>query len=297
MAMFKRDGLRLHYLIRGNGEPVVLLHGLGSCGGDWALQVPALEARFTTIVPDLPGSGHSPPSATGYCIREFARSVWMLLDHLEIPRPNLVGFSMGGAVALEMALQRPDCVPRLVLINSLASYRVDDWHKWFEARFPECMARLLGMRLMAKIAAARLFPEAWQHSLRQRAADVIAAVPMSAYLGMGHALQRWSATDRLQRLASRTLLIAAEHDYTPLAEKQALAARLRADIAVIRGSRHGTPFDSTQATNACLSAFLRDETLPAGERRRRDPPDHRHSLDLPGSIAEEHALARQALRS
>jgi pimeloyl-ACP methyl ester carboxylesterase len=297
MAMFERDGLRLHYLVRGSGEPVVLIHGLGSCGGDWAFQVAALEGRFKTIVPDLPGSGYSAPAADGYCIREFARSLWSLLDHLEMLRPNLVGFSMGGAVALEMALQRPECVPRLALINSLASYQVDDWHKWFESRVPALLIRLLGMRLAAKISAARLFPEPWQRSLRERAAQVIAAVPVSSYLGMGYALQRWSATDRLHRLASRTLLIAAEYDYTPLAEKLILARRMNAEIAVIRGSRHGTPFDSTQATNACLSAFLRDEPLPASERRRRDPEDHPYSLDLSGSIAEEHALAERALRS
>jgi pimeloyl-ACP methyl ester carboxylesterase len=297
MAMFERDGLKLHYLVRGSGEPVVLIHGLGSCGGDWALQVPALEGRFRTIVPDLPGSGHSAPTADGYCIRGFARALWSLLDHLEMLRPNLVGFSMGGAVALEMALQRPECVPRLALINSLASYRVDDWHKWFEARFPALLMRLLGMRLTAKISAARLFPEPWQRSLRERAARVIAAVPMSSYLGMGHALQRWSATDRLHRLTSRTLLIAAEYDYTPLTEKLALAQRLSAEIAVISDSRHGTPFDSTQATNACLSAFLRDEPLPASECRRRDPENHEYSLDLRGSLAEEHALAVRAVGS
>jgi pimeloyl-ACP methyl ester carboxylesterase len=297
MAMFECDGLKLHYLVRGAGEPVVLIHGLGSCGGDWAFQVAALEGRFKTVVPDLPGSGHSTTAADGYCIRGFARSLWGLLDHLELLRPNLVGFSMGGAVALEMALQRPDCVPRLALINSLASYHVDDWHKWFEARLPALLMRLLGMRLTAKISAGRLFPEPWQRALRERAERVIAAVPMSSYLGMGYALQRWSATDRLHRLASRTLLIAAEYDYTPLAEKLALAQRMSAEIAVIRDSRHGTPFDSTQATNACLSAFLRDEPLPAIERRRRDPPEHEHLLELSGSVAEEHALVERGIRS
>lgn len=49
---------------------------------------------------------------------------------------------MGGAVALEMALQRPAAVPRLVLINSLASYRIDDWRKWLEARLSGAAVRL-----------------------------------------------------------------------------------------------------------------------------------------------------------
>jgi len=294
MPMFNSDAGSLHYLIRGTGAPVVLIHGLGSCGGDWAFQVAALEGRCRTIVPDLPGSGHSTAPLRGFCIREFARVLWMLLDHLDVLRPNLVGFSLGGAVALEMALQRPDCVPRLALINSLASYHVDDWRKWFEARSSELLVRMLGMRLTAKIAAARLFPTPSQRALRERAVNVIGGVPVSSYLGMALALQRWSAKPRLHRLASRTLLVAAEHDYTPLAEKFALATRIGAKIAVIRGSRHGTPFDSIQATNACLAAFLNDEALPASELCRRDPPDRDRPLELQGSLAEEHALARAA---
>jgi pimeloyl-ACP methyl ester carboxylesterase len=290
MAVFGGGESALHYLSRGRGEPVLLIHGLGSCGRDWALQVPALEKRFQTIVPDLPGCGHSEPPRGPYSIPGFARSLWALLDHLDIAKPNIVGFSMGGAVGLEMALQRPGRVPRLALINSLASYVLDDRHKWFEARFPAALVKLCGMRWAARIAAARLFPEPWQGALRERARAVIASVPARTYLDMGLALQHWTAVDRLSRLTSRTLLIAAEHDYTPLAEKKALAARLGAPIIVVRGSRHGTPFDAIQATNASLLAHLTDQELPAYERRVRDTPAHAQSLTLAGSIAEEHAL-------
>ena len=135
MPVFGASESALHYLSRGRGEPVLLIHGLGSCGRDWALQVPALEKRFQTIVPDLPGCGHSKPWRDRYSIQGFAKSLWALLDHLEIAAPNIVGFSLGGAVGLEMALQRPTSVPRLALINSLASYVLDDRYKWFEARF------------------------------------------------------------------------------------------------------------------------------------------------------------------
>jgi hypothetical protein len=58
----------------------------------------------------------------------------------------------------------------------------------------------------------------------------------------------------------------------------------------VRGSRHGTPFDAIQATNASLLAHLTDQELPHPERRVRDTPDHARTLTLAGSIAEEHAL-------
>jgi len=290
MPVFGSSQSGLHYLSRGRGQAVLLIHGLGSCGRDWALQVPALEKRFQTIVPDLPGCGHSKALRGGHSIAGFARALWALLDHLEIATSNIVGFSLGGAVGLEMALQRPSSVPRLALINSLASYILDDRYKWFEARFPAALVRLCGMRAAARVAAARLFPEPWQGALRERASAVIASVPARTYLDMGLALQQWSAVDRLHRLEAKTLLIAAEHDYTPLAEKRALAARIGAPLVVVRGSRHGTPFDAIQATNASLVAHLTDQELPHPDRRVRDAPDHAGSLTLAGSIAEEHAL-------
>ena len=62
-------------------------------------------------------------------------------------------YEIRGAVALEMALQRPKSVPHLVLINSLASYRIDHWRNWLEARISAAIVRVLGMRWMARLLA------------------------------------------------------------------------------------------------------------------------------------------------
>jgi 3-oxoadipate enol-lactonase len=291
VPLYRHRGLPLHYLVRGSGEPVLLVHGLGSSGADWAFQLPALEAHFRVIVPDLPGSGHSAAPSGPLSIESFASALWALLDHLHASPANVVGFSLGGAVALEMALQRPQCVPRLALINSLASYRVDHWRKWLEARLPGALVRTLGMRRTAGMVAARLFPEPWQRPMRDRAASVIGSVPAGRYLGAARALERWSASERLASVRSRTLVLAAEHDYTPMKEKRELAARLRASLVEVRGSRHGTPFDAIDITNASLLALLRDEEPPPRESWQRDAPERAPERPAPGSIAEEHAAA------
>jgi pimeloyl-ACP methyl ester carboxylesterase len=290
MPFFCNEDVSLHYLRRGRGEPLLLIHGLGGSGADWAFQVSALEKRFSVIVPDLPGSGHSPPPPDEYTIGGFAAALWSLLDHLQVSRVNIIGFSLGGAVALEMAAQRPASVPRMGLINSLATYRPDDWRKWLEARGSAALVRLLGMRRAAWLLAARLFPEPWQRAMRTHAAAVVGAVPARCYLGMGLALASWAIIDRLDRLTSRIVMIAAEHDFTPLAEKRELAARLKADLVVVRGSRHGTPFDSVEATNASLLALLTDQPLPPRSRWVRDDAVSAGLLSLSGSIAEEHAM-------
>ena len=66
MPFFRDDESSIHYLQRGRGEPLLLIHGLGCSGAAWAFQVAALEQRFRLIIPDLPGSGHSSPPHTEY---------------------------------------------------------------------------------------------------------------------------------------------------------------------------------------------------------------------------------------
>jgi 3-oxoadipate enol-lactonase len=288
MPFFRDDESTIHYLERGRGEPLLLIHGLGCSGADWAFQVAALEHRFRIIVPDLPGSGHSTPPRGEYSIAGFADALWKLLDHLEITRTNIVGFSLGGAVALEMAARRPASVPRLGLINSLATYQLRDWRKWLEAYGSLSLVRLFGMPRAACLMAARLFPEPWQRTIREHAARVVGAVSAASYLATGMALARWAILDRLDRLKSRVVLIAAERDFTPLAEKRDLASRLNAELVVVRGSRHATPFDSVEVTNESLLALLTDGELPPETRWVSDTPARALKLSLAGSIAEEH---------
>jgi pimeloyl-ACP methyl ester carboxylesterase len=218
-------------------------------------------------------------------------SLWALLDELEITRPNIVGYSLGGAVALEMALQRPDSVPRLGLINSLTSYRPNTLNKWLEARLSVLLINCFGIGLVGRLCAARMFPHPWQRSLRERAAAVVGAAAPAGYIAIIAALVQWSGTERLERLKSRVLIIAAEHDLTPMGEKRELALLLGAAIAEVQGSRHGTPFDAVEATNACILALLSDKPLPSAERLGRDEsPVAQHSLDFAGSLAAQHAL-------
>jgi 3-oxoadipate enol-lactonase len=256
----------LYYRVRGKGENLLLIHGLGSSGADWEFQVRVLERHFRVIVPDLPGCGYSPAFEGDFSISDCADVLWALLDHLQVSSANITGFSLGGAVALEMALQRPQSVARLALINTLLSYRIDHWRKWLEARVPAILIRLMGMQCAARLAATRLFPMPWQRVLRERAAEVISRVASKVYLSMTKALERWTAIERLDRLEAKTLMIAAEHDFTPLAEKMSMAKALHADIAIVHGSRHGTPFDSIKATNACLFAWFTDRPLRASQR-------------------------------
>lgn len=260
MPTIEIDSTQLYYECVGRGPPLLLIHGLGSSGDDWAFQLDDLSREHTLILPDLRGSGRSDKPPGPYSISQFASDLWALLDALSIENVDIVGFSLGGAVAQEMALLRPTNVRRMVMCNALANYRTDTWRKWAEAHVQLAMVRVLGLRRTAKLIANRLFPHEDQAPKRQRVIDVVGANPRAAYLATVHALIGWSSLERLKRLRCKTLILSAEFDYTPLAEKRAEAAHFpNARFEVILGSRHGTPFDASQRFNECVLEFLTAE--------------------------------------
>lgn len=246
----------LHVRSYGAGQPLLLIHGLGSSGDDWAFQVGPLATHYLVIVPDLRSCGRSPRGAEPVSIAGFARELWALLDQMQIQHVHLAGFSMGGAVALEMALQQPARTWRVATINSLPSYRVDHWRKWLELNLQMALVKVLGLPRTARMVGRRLFPEPHQRAMRQRVIDVLGANPVDPYLGCARALADWCAADRVDHLRVPMLMIAGEKDYTGLAEKRAWAERMGAHLAIVAGSRHGTPFDAIAATNRCLLDFF-----------------------------------------
>jgi pimeloyl-ACP methyl ester carboxylesterase len=113
-------GNRIHYYEGGSGAPVVLVHGLGSRAEDWANLMPQLkQAGFHVYAIDLLGYGRSaqPANAT-YSIPEEAQYVEEFIAQRGLEKVNLVGWSMGGWVAMRVALDRPERIGRLVLCNS-----------------------------------------------------------------------------------------------------------------------------------------------------------------------------------
>ena len=248
----------------GLGPPLLLIHGLGSSGDDWAFQIGPLSQDFCLLVPDLRGCGASPVGHGKVSIRGFAEDLWQLLDRLDVDAVAIAGFSMGGAVALEMALQQPLRVSQLATINSLPSYRVDHWRKWLELNLQIALVKTLGLKHTARMVGRRLFPDPHQAAMRQRVIDVLGTNQVEPYLRCARALADWCAAEHVDTLATPLLMIAGELDYTGLDEKRVWAQRMRAELAIVSGSRHGTPFDAIDATNRCLLAYFSGQPVPQG---------------------------------
>ena len=107
-------GSRLRYLVAGEGDPLVLVHGLGGAAANWLALAPLLPGR-RLIVPELPGHGGSSPLPAAPSLSPYADRLGLLLEYESAAPAAVVGHSLGGAVALRLALRRPESVSALVL--------------------------------------------------------------------------------------------------------------------------------------------------------------------------------------
>ena len=111
-------GIRTHYVLAGQGKPVVLIHGLGASVATWRDNLAPLAERLTVYAVDLPGHGDSDKPDISYDADSMIEFVRAFVDHLSIENPALVGHSLGGGLALITALAHPELLSRLVLVSS-----------------------------------------------------------------------------------------------------------------------------------------------------------------------------------
>ncbi|MDN3640942.1 alpha/beta hydrolase [Simiduia curdlanivorans] len=258
MPYFMSAGRKLHYVEQGSGEPLVLLHGLGSRADDWQVQMASWGGDYRVIALDLRGHGLSDVAEAGLTIATLADDLLALLNHLQLPRCFLVGFSLGGMVAFEFAVRNPARVSAMVIVNSgpqVAPFSVAiKCVFWLRL----LTIRLLGMRALGRQIARRIFPEPEQAQLREKFESQMANNDSVSYRNTLLAIRDWSVSAYLDQLQMPILIVAADQDYTSVAVKEAYAKYLkRAELVVISDSRHATPLDQPEKFNSAVFDFLR----------------------------------------
>ncbi len=163
------------------GTGVLFLHGLGSCSEDWGLQIPIVRECYWVLTLDMPGHGRSSQPAGWPSIEDMALQIASVVkEQAEMP-VHVVGLSLGGAVAMQLALAHPEVVRSLTLVNTFA--RLHSGSNGFFRKLVRISFVMLGrMDRVGQWVAAGLFPEPEQELLRQAAAERIASNPRSAYL-------------------------------------------------------------------------------------------------------------------
>ena len=235
-----------------------MLHGLGSCGDDWAPQIPALAERYRVLTVDLPGHHRSARPRGALSIDRMAADVDALLDRLAVEGVHVVGLSLGGCVALALALRAPARVQSLVLVNAFAHLRPQRLRAAIRSGGRAFLALAAPMSLVAAYVAREAFPRADQAALRETARARLAANPRRHYLACLATLMRFDVRDRLGAIRCPTLVIAGARDVTvPLAAKKLLAESIPgARLCVVADSGHVTPFDQADRLNQLLGEHL-----------------------------------------
>jgi pimeloyl-ACP methyl ester carboxylesterase len=279
---FQVDGLQIHHVSGGQGSPPVLfVHGLGSAGYlEWRYTLPALARTHRVFAPDLPGFGRSDKPREGYGIPLFAHVVEEYMRTRRL-RPVLVGASMGGRVALEVALRQPQSVRKLVLVNALGVVRPR-----VRPHYPLILLPRVGEGLMwlMREALDRLPPERLRAAARRYmgvAGDVDRVLNEhyladlremhgaegypEAYAATVRSLAspaEYRASDQLMgRLAATglpVLLIWGAHERLfPLAQARLVQERLPGSrLAVIEDAAHSPQAENPEEFNRVLEDFL-----------------------------------------
>ncbi len=260
-------GVELYYEVHGSGEPLLFFPSTAFSAGVWKpYQVPALAQSLQLILHDPRGCPRSRVSQQVYTIEQMASDAAALLDHLDIPAAHLIGHSMGGRVALTMALNfpgrvkslimaaggsglvprpGPDCVPGLPLWLVLGLV---------EKGYEKC---LRDEYCDSEVFFTRNFrarhPERVEEFFRVARAT---HAGLSEYLQLSIARHNWEATHRLGDVHCPTLVLIGNHDRARsdhLVQAQALTERIPgAELQVLDGQSHGFFWQAPEETNQVI---------------------------------------------
>jgi len=120
------NGIKVYYEVYGQGMPIVLLHGsFYTIDMNWSQLIPELSKHRKVIAIEMQGHGHSPYSDRALSNTNLASDVEKVMDYLKIDSADIVGYSMGGSIAYQFAVQSPKRLRKLVIISS--TYKTDGW--------------------------------------------------------------------------------------------------------------------------------------------------------------------------
>jgi 3-oxoadipate enol-lactonase len=262
MPLVEVNGIRLRVEEEGQGTPLLLIMGLGASLETWVAQRAAFAGRHRVILFDNRGAGESDSPPPPWTVPDMAADAVGVLDALGIARAHVLGVSMGGMIAQEMAIRRPERVDRLVLAVSFG--RPDPLRRAF-----------LLFRRWARLQGADLVQEGvanlpWLVSPRvlndpdrlEQILGVVGTMPLmtaDAYAHQIDAILEHDTLSRLDRVRAPTLVLAAGEDVlTPVALSREIAAAIPgARLEVLPQGAHAVQIEDPERFNAAVLDFLR----------------------------------------
>ena len=254
MPFATRDGVRLYWKLEGAAAkpPLVLLNSIGTEMGMWDRAIPALLENFLLLRIDTRGHGASDVAPGDHSLEVLARDVLAVMDAAGIARANVAGVSLGGMIAMELALLAPERLTGLALIGTTAAL--------YSAMWSDRMAKVRaeGMGAIADTVMTRfLTPEfiAERPEYAETIHRTVLSTPAEGYAGCGAAIRDMDLLDRLPGISTPTVVIVGDRDVsTPLAGNgETLLEKIPGAELEQVGGPHITPMEDPDGVAAALA--------------------------------------------
>ncbi len=263
MGFLQLGDRRLHYEDVGIGRPVLLLHGFTNYGLSWTPQLAALvHSGYRVILPDLRGHGISSPATPPCAVSDLGADLIGLLNHLDAGPVALCGLSLGGMIALQIAVDQPDRVAALVVADSQPYFTGPDITAMVES-WVELFRQQDGPRKRLQATWPALVNEEFRASATGRAAydvwaRILATVDAASLCHVARGMAGFDLRARLSAVRAPALVIAGEYDrlFSPNQSREMAERIAGARCSVIAGAGHLSNLDSTDRFNPLLLDFL-----------------------------------------
>jgi 3-oxoadipate enol-lactonase len=262
-------GASLYYADKGEGEPLLFLNGLGGDHLYWLGQFRAFSKHYRCLAIDNRDVGRSAYASDPYTIHDLAADLTALFARLQLPPAHVVGLSMGGMIAQELAIASPRLVKSLVLVNSLA--RADDWfcatlNAFRMIRLQVADTASFFDAVLPWWVSAQFFADSgrttWLRWLLQQNPH---SQKLEGFLRQIEAIARHNTLDRLERIACPVLILAGEDDViAPRRFGLELQQRLpQAQLITVPRVGHALPIEDPGRFNLHLNQFLKELSTPS----------------------------------
>ncbi|SEE69471.1 Pimeloyl-ACP methyl ester carboxylesterase [Rhizobiales bacterium GAS191] len=257
------NGITIAYDIRGSGPPLILIMGYRLSSSAWPPDfIEALAKRFTLVSFDNRGTGLSDKPTCGYALSNMAKDVGGLMDHLGIESANVIGYSMGGAVAQELACHHPERVRSLVLCATLCG---GPRAVYAHPAVISVMRDLDGLDPVA--AARRIWTVTYEPAYlaanrdeveRQMHREIVSPTPLHAADLQFQAFVDFNSSQALSAVRSPTLIITGDRDeLIPPRNSEILAELISgARLTILHGCAHRAIWESTSECVTLIGDFL-----------------------------------------
>ena len=267
MPFLRVNGIQIYFEEHGKGEPLLLIQGLGYPSGMWFLQIPPLSGHFRTIVFDNRGVGKTDKPDEPYSVPLMASDAAGLLGALGVQKAHVVGVSLGGYIAQELALEYPHLVDRLVLLSTSCGgpkYTQLTVAFWGEvatlAGLPPKEIIRRGMALSTSGEFYRANPDLIDRSVSIRMEKL---QPLHAFTRQSEAAMKFDNNDRAHRIRCPALILAGAQDRVmPLVLTEELAKKIpHAQFKVFPNAAHLLFLEEADAVNRVIMDFLSERKV------------------------------------